>query len=173
MPAFAQEGDDPRTGYVHDHFAYVPLQLRGGAPATVRQVFLNVGGQVQIADPEAGVERVDQNRLDWSGIPLIGKLAHGRYNEADFTADREIGDAYFADGTIWLDLSGEPTGHTYRELVFLNQTYAYQLADRPLPAKSASLPGQPPGRIIGQVYRGGDGSLLVLVKPFVVTDSLF
>lgn len=173
VAAFAEENDDQRSSYVDDRFEYVPLLPEEGGSITVRRILLNAGGEVLSADPGDGVERVDQNRLDWSGVPVVGQLANERYNEADFTRARNIGDAYFADGTVWLDLSDEPPDRDYGALVFLNQKYAYQLNARARPAKSVSLPNQPPGRIIGQVYRGSDGALLVLVRPFIVTDSLF
>lgn len=172
-PAFAGEGDDPRSSYVDDNFTYVPLQLRGGKPATVRRIYLNIGGQVLEVDPAGGVERFSQNRLDWSGIPFIGQFANDRYNEADFAAGRSIGDAYFDEGTVWLDLSDEAQDATYPRVEFLNQSYAYRLKAPLAPNKSQSLPGHPPGEQIGVVFRGNDGSLLVLVRPFIVTDTPF
>jgi len=173
MPAMAGEGDGPRSSYVDDYGTVVPLQLAGGTPATVRRVFLNVGGKVQTASPDSGVERQDQNRLDWSRIPLVGQLAEDRHNEADFAPENSIGDAYFADGTIWLDLSDDPAGRRYPRIEFLNQDSAYRLKMPPAPAPAQALPSGPPGELIGHVFRGDDGALLVLVRPFVVTDSLF
>ncbi len=172
-PVSAGESDSPRSSYVDDHFEYVPLQLQGGKPATVRQVFLNVAGQVQAADPAAGVERIDQNRLDWSEIPFVGQFANDRYNEADFAPDRAIGDAYFANGAIWLDLSEDTHNAGYPRIEFLNQNYAYRLSAAPAPAQTITLPKEPPGTQIGMVFRDSNGTLLVLVRPFIVTDTPF
>ncbi|MCA8929080.1 MAG: hypothetical protein KDC18_13510 [Alphaproteobacteria bacterium] len=170
----AREGDDPRADYIDNYGTFVPLRLEGGGAATVRRVFLNVGGRVQSVDPGVGVVRQNQNRLDWSRVPLIGKLAEDRYNEADFKPDRSIGDAYFADGTVWLDLSDEPRDRRYPQVAFLNQDYAYRLKSEPTPTNVHPLPNGPPGQLIGRVFRdAADGTLLVLVHPFIVTDTPF
>lgn len=172
-PGMAQDSDNPRSSYVDDYNTVVPLQLKGGERAVVRWVYLNVGGQVQAADPGAGVVRYDQNRLDWSEIPLIGRFAHDRFNQSDFAPEKAIGEAYFLNGTVWLDLSEDAADRRYPRIVFLNQDYAYIMDAAPAPSPAMDLPEGPPGRLIGGVFRGENGVLLVLVRPFVVTESLF
>ncbi len=167
------DGEDHRSDYVDNLTEFVPLQLRGGSAANVDHVYLNVGGRVLSASAKPGVMRNDQNRLDWSGLPGVGQLAEHRYRRSDFDPSREIGEAYFDRGVVWLDLSDEPRHSTYREIVFTNQDFAYRMAAQPAFNRDIDIPARPPGREIGKVFLSDHGQLLVLVRPFIVTDSLF
>ncbi len=171
-PLYARE-NEPHPSYVDDYMKFVPLQLSDGRLATVDRVFLNVGGQVQAADPGRGVIRDNQNRLDWGSLPLVGKRAKPRYNESEFRPETALGEAYYEDRTVWLDLSDEPPGAQYFRIEFLNQDYAYSLNAGSVPSDAARVPPRPPGSEIGKIYRGENGALLVLVRPFIVTDTLF
>jgi hypothetical protein len=117
-----------------------------------------------------GVARSNQNRLDWSRAPGVGHLAQHRYRRRDFRPELLLGEAYFERGVVWLDLSEEGRRSRFERVEFLNQDFAYRLTARPERDRDIAVPNRPPGREIGKVFRGDDGVLLVLVRPFIVTD---
>ena len=169
----AQQNDNPIAPFVDDNTQFVPLRPRSGGSAFVSQVFLNIGGTVHAASASEGVVRSDHNRLNWSGVPLIGRFSQARFRASDFTESKIIGEAYFADNTVWLDLSAQQRNRRFTAIAFLNESFAYRLNAAPMPDRNTAVPELPPGNEIGKVYPGNDGTLLVLVRPFIVTDSLF
>jgi hypothetical protein len=152
---------------------FVPLDLESGRPITVEHVYMNVGGKVLGVSARPGVERNNQNRLGWDRAPHVGHLAEHRYHRRDFDRSRILGEAYYEKGVVWFDLSEEGRRSRYDQVVFLNRDFAYRLIARPERERDVRVPKRPPGREIGKIYRGEDGELLVLVRPFIVTDSKF
>jgi hypothetical protein len=172
-----RQDDNRRGDHRRDHrespqriSQFVPLQLPKGRSANVDQVYMNVGGKVLAVSARDGVARSNQNRLDWSRAPGVGHLAQHRYRRRDFRPELLLGEAYFERGVVWLDLSEEGRRSRFERVEFLNQDFAYRLTARPERDRDIAVPNRPPGREIGKVFRGDDGVLLVLVRPFIVTD---
>jgi hypothetical protein len=152
---------------------FLTLELAKGRPITVEHLYMNVGGKVLGVSARYGVERTNQNRLGWDRTPGVGHLAQHRYHRGDFDPARVLGEAYYERGVVWFDLSEEGRRSRFEQVIFLNQDFAYRLVARPERERDVRIPSRPPGREIGKIYRGDEGELLVLVRPFIVTDSHF
>jgi len=171
MAAGGDGGPDPsetRTVYQID------LRDKAGRGSSIDRIVVVGDGQIRVAKAQGGMARRNQNRIDYSVVPLLGKLSEHRYDEADFADARRAGVAR-VDGhdlILVLDADASVDVGAVAKLAILNRDAAFETRRPPGGAEAADRAAWAgKGREVGQVYRYGDDALLALVRPFVVTDS--
>ena len=170
-PVLANEQEDSfgdaRTVY------QINLKDEDGRPSTIRQLVVVSEEGALYAKTRHGLSRRNQDRVDYSSVPLIGKFSEHRYDKPDFSEANRVGAVRVDRGLLFLVLDqGAPvTLGEVRRIAVLNQEFAFETRrglGAPNPQGAAT---SAPGREVGGVFWTGGGTLMALVRPFVVTDG--
>lgn len=178
LPAAAGERDrsDP---FGSDELTWIPIEAKDGH-YDFRRAVLKVGRTVRTLDTSDKIKVVDQNRVRLRDVPLVGGLFKERLRESDFTPQHEVGTAWrrAEDRTLFVDLSDLPATTRFAHVAVVNQQNAYLFEGEAHEVPAAEVPGVLGGfegvaERVGTAYvRDGD-TLLVMIRPSIITDSLF
>lgn len=150
------------------------IQDRDNKYASVTTVLVAGPDGVLSASGWRGFDRRNQNRIDYSSVPIFGALSEHRYDKEDFTAYNRIGEVRIEGSTlaIVLDADAAEKLAEVRKIAILNQDAAYETRGG-LKARGVEADWRSRGRVVGEAFIDGDGVAMALVRPFVVTDSAF
>lgn len=170
-PATASEGDrfsedfDPRVVYQID------IEDSKGRHSSIDRMLTFVGdAKGLVIKARRGIDRRYQARLDYSATPFFGQFSEHRYDKQDFSDEARVGEAR-AVGYDLVLLLDDGFASPIKSIAVMNKNFSFEARRAPkVDADEARADWQGRGRKVGDVYRYGD-SLLVLVRPFVVTDS--
>ncbi len=125
-----------------------------------------------VAKTRHGIGRRNQDRVDYSFVPLLGKLSEHRYDKSDLSPANRVGRVLVDGVTLYLslDAGAKPALADIRRIAVLNESFAFETRRRPKYVESAGRLADR-GREIGGVYWTGGETLIALIRPFVVTDS--
>ncbi len=160
--------NDNRTVYQID------LTDSEGRPSTIDRIFLLGDGRARVARTQKGIARRNQNRVDYSAVPVIGKLSEHRYDKEDFAPSTLVGTVRAEDNRLLLliDADAAVQPKDIMRIAVLNGEVAYETRRGLLPGEAVGYAGwNERGREIGTLHWRGDDILLALIRPFVVTDS--
>ena len=144
---------------------------RGGS--IDRLVVVGDGGTA-VARAWHGVARRNQSRIDYSSVPFAGQFSEHRYDKEDFVEANRVGVVRIDGNDLILALApgAQLAVADIGRVAVLNGPFAYETRRR---LSGHDHKGRETwdrrGREIGLLYRHGDGNLLALIRPFVVTDS--
>ena len=175
-PVLAQGGDGGAPGDAEDNaIVYqIPLQLEGGGFEMVKKFVVVGEGRAKVGKTQIGVDRRNQDRVDYSSAPLIGHLSEHRYDKEDFTPANQVGEARI-DGdklVIVLSMAGAPRTDEITGVAVMNQNFTFESRGALKSGDAVGYAGwDKAGEPLAPVYWIGGKRLLVLVRPFVVTDS--
>lgn len=138
----------------------------------ITRIVVNDGGRLSSTESRGGVTAVDQNRLALDNIPLVGKLFMPRLRQSDFTESQRAGTVFAGGDTLQVVADTMPPRGAWKRIVLVNRDFAWVF---PAPGPVAvPTPPAGPARAVGTAYMRGDGeTLLLLVRPSIITDSLF
>lgn len=162
--------DDRRTVYQID------LEDAERRHSTVDRITAVDGEGALVVKGWKGLSRSNQNRIDYSGAPLLGRFSENRYDRQDFAAHNRVGDVRI-DGdemALVLDDGADVPRDEVLRLAVLNTSFAYETRVKLKPgdwSKGAPADWRSRGRSVGGVYWTGAGALMALVRPFVVLDG--
>jgi len=178
LPATAGEYDrnDP---FGSDELTWIPIEAKDGH-YDFRQAVLKVGPTVHRLDTADKIKVVDQNRVRLRDVPLVGGLFQDRLRKDDFTPRHQVGTAWrrAADRTLFVDLSDLPPATRFAHVAVVNQQNAYLFMGAADAVPAAEVPGVLAGFEdvavrVGTAYLRDGQTLLVMIRPSIVTDSLF
>lgn len=165
LAAIAGERDGP----VPDRLPFLLQRMDGGWVSPDRLV---VGGMAYALRGEPEV--IGHDRVDLSGLPLVGGLVQGTIGPRDFTPEARVGEVIFSDGTIVLQLADRGLANlpvsVFADLP-RHGRIEYRL-DRRDPI--GALAGIPQGTREGDVYlvagRGGRRLVAVIgdIAPYLI-----
>lgn len=130
------ERSDFRTdNATNDQFLYnLPLRLRD-RQAVITTVFLLGVSQLFLLRTAQGVDQRNQNRVNLSGIPILGGLVQRSYGPVDFTPDNRFGAVYAEGAALFIYLNPELLQDPQvRQLLFFNLISSFTLRDSYQPA---------------------------------------
>lgn len=138
----------------------------------ITRIVVNDGGRLSATDSRGGVTAVDQNRLALDNIPLVGKLFMPRLLRSDFVDSQRAGTVYAAGDTLQVVVDTLPPRGAWQRIVLVNRDFAWVFS-APTPLTGAPSPPAA-AQSVGTAYMRGDGeTLLLLLRPSIITDSLF
>lgn len=147
------------------------IRTADGRSLDIGRVVMNDNGRYLGSDSRDGLTAVDQNRVGLDAVPIIGGLFTPRLHESDFREAQRIGTLYAGDDTVYVvpDIVLPPRT-VWKRAVLLNGNFAWVFpALMPVGRPTIDGAGQP----VGEAYLRGDGeTLLLLVRPSIVTDSM-
>lgn len=148
------------------------IQDRDNQYASVTKILASGPDGVLSASGWRGFDRRNQNRIDYSAVPIFGQLSEPRYDKEDFSDYNRIGEVRIDGSTLAIVLDQDATEKLadIRMIAVLNQDQSYETRGS-LKASGAAAGWQSRGRVVGDAYLTSDGVALALVRPFVVTDS--
>ena len=145
-----------------------------GRHMTVERIEAFDGEKMLLAKTRHGIDRHDQDRADYSFIPVIGKLSTRRYFKDDFVAANEVG-AASVDGRVLVVTLNEGALKdlgSVKKIAVLNREFAYETRRRPKTKPATNAKGdRDGGRSVGKAYLLNDETLAILIRPFAVTDA--
>lgn len=117
-------------GGADDQLIYsMPLRLRD-RQLVITTVFLLGVSQLFMLRTALGVDQRNQNRVNLSGIPLLGSLVQRAYGAGDFTATNRFGAVYAEGAALFVYLYPELLlNPQVRQLLFFNLLSSYALRD--------------------------------------------
>ncbi len=152
----------------------IEIEDAAGRHSSIDRVILVGDDVTRVAKARLGIARGNQNRLDYSSIPLIGKLSEHRYDKEDFVDANRVGVVRIDGHDLIMALAPGAAlkAGGIAKLAVLNKTFAFETR-APLGRLEASgrEAWDARGREIGALYRQGDDRLLGLIRPFIVTDA--
>lgn len=169
----AAAADEREFGTNENRGVYqIDIQDRDGKRSSLETLLVVSDDATLVAKTRHGIGRRNQDRVDYSIVPLIGKLSEHRYDKADFSPANRVGRVLVVGATLYLslDAGATPPLADIRRIAVLNGKFAFETRRRPkYVAASGRMADR--GREIGGVYWTGGDTLMALVRPFVVTDS--
>ena len=173
-PALALAGDPDRDDGAARTAYQIDVRDGDGRGASIDRVMVVGDGTARVAQVRQGFSRRNQARVDYSAVPVLGHLSEHRYDKEDFGGADRVGVVRIdgRDLILLLDVGVAPAPADVTMVAVLNGQYAYESRRPPRSAKREDRAAwESRGRQVGALYRNGDGRLLALIRPFVVTDS--
>jgi len=151
--------------------AKAPIRTRDDRFLDIARIAVNDAGRSYGTDSSQGLTQIDQNRVRLNDIPLAGGLFLPRLREAEFSERNRVGTVFAAGDTAYVMLDVLNPRGPYRHVVLVNGNNAWAFPDlAPKPPPGPAPGGSPP--VVGDAYARGGDTLLLLVRPSIITDSL-
>ena len=170
--AWADGGDQKGEELEDQRVDYVPFRTESGWGGVIREVAVDVGGERFLSRSRRGVERSYENRLDYRAVPYVGMLSSRHVAKGDFTPESQVGTAWMVGDVLHVKTEGLPPMVRFSTVRIVNEDWMFRFLAGPVAGGAArDLPGG--ARQVGTAHAGEAGELTVLIRPSVVTHSVF
>lgn len=176
-PAAAGGSDADQIEEAYRTVYQIDIEDAKGRHRSIDKVVVLLEDRAFTAKVRYGFSRTNQNRVDYSGVPIVGRLSQHRFDKEDVTPANRVGEARI-DGSVLalvVDEGAAVVEADVEGVAVLNKAFAYETRLPLKPGEWAASVARPnwtgAGRLVGDVYWTGGGPLIALVRPFVVTDG--
>lgn len=167
--ALASERDsEGPEGFERERVYSIPVAPSTGRGFGIERVVVDVGGRAVGIDGQAGIARESQDRIRLRSVPVIGKLFADRFSKSDFTPEKRVGEAFIRDRTLLVALAPSARGLWFDTVTVVHDKYSYRFQGSPA---ETTAPQAGDGHPVGEAFRRED-TLLILIRPSIITDSL-